>query len=132
MFLNEILKRRFQTHTHTAACVVPPYPGPIFQSLIPCNRLRPAPLRGEQRPLGVVAPRGVHGCCKHHRKNKPTTKQQQSKRPGLIAAPAAYVPSSPEHAHRLPLRTATAQVLLSNLLSTTLPALRATFPVVLR
>ena len=113
--------------------MVPPYLGPIFQSLIPCNRLCPAPLRGEQRPLGVVAPRGVHGCCKHHRKNKPTTKQQQSKRPGLIAAPAAYVPSSPEHAHRLPLRNSYGtESLLSNLISATPPALRATFPLALR
>ena len=51
-----------RTQTRPAACeeagTGPPYPGPIFQSLIPCNRLRPAPLRGEQRPLGVVTPRG--------------------------------------------------------------------------
>lgn len=78
-----------RTQTRPAACeeagTGPPYPGPIFQSLIPCNRLRPAPLRGEQRPLGVVTPRGGAWLLQ-----APQKEQTHDKEEAVEAAQAYY------------------------------------------
>ena len=126
-----------RTQTRPAACeeagTGPPYPGPIFQSLIPCNRLRPAPLRGEQRPLGVVTPRGGAWLLQ-----APQKEQTHDKEEAVEAAQAydstirlcalvsgARSPSPSENSYGT-------DSLLSNLLSATLPALRATFPLALR
>ena len=78
-----------RTQIRTAACeetgMVPPYLGPIFQSLIPCNRLCPAPLRGEQRPPGVVTPHGGAWLLQ-----APQKEQTHDKEEAVEAAQAYY------------------------------------------
>ena len=85
--------------------------GPSFRASFPVTDSARHHSEANRGPWGWWHPAGVHGSCKHHRKNKPTTKKQRSKRPRLMTAPSAYVPSSPEHDPLLPLRTATAQIL---------------------